>query len=115
MDGFKKVYFNEDTVTKAIPYLWENFDKEGWSIWKADYKYKDELKMIFMASNLVSGMLQRLDKLNKTGFASVCICGENNDAIISGVWITRGQELAFNVKLCYFSKELFIYCFSVVE
>ena len=44
MDQFKRSYSNEDTVTKAIPFFWENFDPEGWSIWKCDYKYKDELK-----------------------------------------------------------------------
>ena len=99
LDAFKKVYFNQDTVTEAIPYLWKNFDKEGWSIWKADYMYTDELKRIFMTSNLVSGMFQRLDKLNKYALASVCICGKDNDNIITGVWILRGQKLAFEVEL----------------
>ena len=50
-----------------------------------------------MSSNLVSGMLQRLDKLNKNAFASVCIMGVDNNNTISGIWIMRGQELAFNV------------------
>ena len=50
-----------------------------------------------MSSNLVSGMFQRLDKLNKYAFASVCICGEDNNMIITGVWIMRGQEVAFDV------------------
>ena len=53
--------------------------------------------MIFMASNLVSGMFQRIDKLRKTAFASVLILGENNNASIEGVWVMRGQELAFSV------------------
>ena len=97
MDAFKRVYSNEDIATKAIPFLWENFDKEGWSIWKAEYKYTDELKMIFMSSNLVSGMFQRIDKLRKTAFASVLIIGENNNNTIEGVWIMRGQQLAFDV------------------
>ena len=51
------------------------------------YKYKDELKMIFLSSNLVSGMFQRLDK---SAFASVLIIGEDNDNEISGVWVMRG-------------------------
>ena len=97
MDQFKRCYSNEDTVTKAIPFFWENFDPEGWSIWKCDYRYNDELKMIFMSSNLVSGMFQRLDKLRKTAFASMLIIGEDNNNEISGVWVMRGQELAFDV------------------
>jgi elongation factor 1-gamma len=33
MDGFKRVYSNEDTATKAIPYFWENFDPEHYRFW----------------------------------------------------------------------------------
>ena len=97
MDEFKRCYSNEDTATKAIPFFWEKFDPEGYSIWRADYKYRDELKMIFMCSNLVSGMFQRIDKLRKTAFASILILGENNNAAIEGIWVFRGQELAFSV------------------
>lgn len=99
LDAFKRSYSNEDTATKAIPYLWENFDKEGWSWWRADYNYKEDLKRVFMASNLVSGMFQRLDKLRKYAFASVLIIGEDYKLSISGVWLLRGQELAFDVSL----------------
>ena len=97
MDAFKRSYSNEDTATKAIPFFWENFDKEGWSIWRTDYRYKEELTRIFMCSNLVSGMFQRLEKLRKTAFASVLILGEDNNARIEGVWVMRGQKLAFEV------------------
>lgn len=97
LDAFKRCYSNEDTATTAIPYFWEHFDKEGWSLWKSTYSYNDELKKIFMTSNLVSGMLQRLDKLRKNAFASVLILGADDDNCIEGVWVLRGQELAFNV------------------
>jgi len=40
-------------------------------------------------------MYQRLDKLRKNAFASMCLFGEDNNSSISGVWIWRGQELAF--------------------
>lgn len=43
------------------------------------------------------GMFQRLDKLRKNAFASVILFGTNNDSSISGVWLFRGQELAFPV------------------
>ena len=97
LDAFKRVYSNEDIATKAIPFLWENFDKEGWSLWRADYKFNQELKMTFMASNLIGGMFQRLEKLHKYGFASVLIFGKDYNLTISGVWILRGQQLAFDV------------------
>ena len=110
MDQFKRSYSNEDTITKAIPFFWENFDPEGWSIWQCNYKYKDELKMIFMSSNLVSGMFQRLDKLRKTAFASMLIIGEDNDNEISGVWVMRGQELAFDVSMVFIRISNIGYC-----
>lgn len=40
-------------------------------------------------------MFQRLDKMRKQAFASVCLFGTDNDSTISGVWVWRGQELAF--------------------
>ncbi|XP_075597566.1 elongation factor 1-gamma [Balearica regulorum gibbericeps] len=40
-------------------------------------------------------MFQRLDKLRKNAFASVILFGTNNDSSISGVWLFRGQDLAF--------------------
>ena len=52
-----------------------------------------------MVSNLVSGMMQRIEKLRKYAFASVLVLGEDNNAAIEGVWVMRGQELAFNVRM----------------
>ena len=97
MDGFKRVYSNEDTLTKAIPYFWENFDAENYSIWYSEYKYPEELSLVFMSCNLIGGMFQRLDSMRKNAFASVCLFGENNKSTISGIWIWRGQELVFGL------------------
>ncbi|XP_068682643.1 elongation factor 1-gamma-A-like [Montipora foliosa] len=97
MDEFKRTFSNKDIETEAIPYFWEHFNKEDFSVWLAEYMYNDELGMIFMACNLVGGMLQRLEKLRKTAFASVCIFGKNHDVSISGIWIFRTQELAFDL------------------
>ena len=107
MDAFKRVYSNEDTATKAIPYFWEKFDREGWSIWRADYKYNSELTKVFMSSNLVRGWFQRLDRLRKTAFASMLIIGKENDMTIEGVWVMRGQELAFSVSA---GRKMCVYC-----
>lgn len=97
MDEFKRKYSNEDTLAVAIPYFWEHFDKEGWSIWYGEYRFPEELTQTFMSCNLITGMFQRLDKLRKTGFASVILSGSNNDSTISGVWVFRGQDLAFTL------------------
>ena len=41
LDEFKRVYSNEDIKTKAIPYFWENFDKENFSIWLCEYQFPE--------------------------------------------------------------------------
>jgi len=97
MDEFKRVYSNEDTAEKAIPYFWKNFDKENCSIWFCEYKYPHELTQVVMTCNLVSGFFQRLDKLRKNAFGSMCVFGENNNNTIAGIWVWRGHELAFKL------------------
>uniref|UniRef100_A0A671VR05 Eukaryotic translation elongation factor 1 gamma n=1 Tax=Sparus aurata TaxID=8175 RepID=A0A671VR05_SPAAU len=56
-----------------------------------------ELEQTFKSCNLITGMFQRLDKLRKNAFASVLLFGGNNDSSISGIWVFRGQELAFTL------------------
>lgn len=93
-DDFKRVYSNE-AEEKSIPYFFEKFDSENYSIWFGEYKYPEELTKVFMSCNLITGMFQRLDKMRKQAFASCILFGEDNNSSISGVWVWRGQELAF--------------------
>jgi len=94
MDDFKRFYSNND-VDKSVPYFWEQFDAENYSIWLGEYKYNNELAKVFMSCNLITGMFQRLDKMRKNAFASCCLFGEDNNSTISGLWVWRGSELAF--------------------
>ena len=55
MEDWKRMYSNNDTKTVAVPYFWENFDKENYSLWFCEYKYPEDLKLIFMTCNLVGG------------------------------------------------------------
>jgi len=96
MDDFKRFYSNNDE-DKSVPYFWEKFDKENFSIWRCDYKYNDELTMVFMSCNLMGGMFQRLEKLRKNAFASMALFGENNNSTISGIWVWKGHDLAFEL------------------
>ncbi|XP_043652542.1 elongation factor 1-gamma [Drosophila teissieri] len=95
-DDFKRVYSNEDEA-KSIPYFFEKFDAENYSIWIGEYKYNEELSKVFMSCNLITGMFQRLDKMRKAAFASVCLFGEDGNSTISGIWVWRGQDLAFTL------------------
>lgn len=95
-DDFKRCYSNEDEA-KSIPYFFEKFDPEHYSIWYGEYKYPNELTKVFMSCNLITGMFQRLDKMRKQAFASCCLFGEDNNSTISGVWVWRGHDLAFEL------------------
>merc|ERR1719334_2258311 len=96
LEEWKRFYSNNDEP-ESVKWFWEHFDHENYSSWRGDYKYNDELTMVFMSCNLIGGMFQRLDKLNKNAFASVCLFGQNNDSTISGIWVFKGHELAFEL------------------
>merc|ERR1712142_807943 len=96
LEEWKRFYSNNDEP-ESVKWFWEHFDHENYSIWRGDYKYNDELTMVFMSCNLIGGMFQRLEKLNKNAFASVCLFGQNNDSTISGIWVFKGHELAFEL------------------
>jgi len=96
-DEFKKVYSNEDIKTKAIPYFWDKLDKENYSIWLCEYQFPEELNMTFQSENLISGMFQRLDKLNKNAFGVMGLFGTTRNSQIQGIWVWRGTDLVFNL------------------
>ncbi|CAL8079862.1 unnamed protein product [Calicophoron daubneyi] len=97
MDAFKRIYSNEDIATVAIPHFWEHFEPQFYSIWYCEYKYPEELGMVFMSCNLISGMFQRLERMLKYAFGSMCVFGDNKNSTISGVWFWRGTGLAFEL------------------
>jgi elongation factor 1-gamma len=53
LDDWKRKYSNEETREVALPWFWENFKPDEYSLWKVDYKYNDELTMTFMTANLI--------------------------------------------------------------
>lgn len=69
-----------------------SFDKEGFSVWRVDFKYNDELTQTFMSANQIGGFFNRLEASRKYLFGSVGVLGESNNSIITGVIILRGQE-----------------------
>jgi len=96
MDDFKLCYSNEDE-TKFIPYFWEKFDLENYSIWLGEYNYNYEVKKVFVSCNFIAEMYQRFDKMRKNPFASTCFFGSDNDSSISAICVWRGQDLAFEL------------------
>ncbi|KAK6204720.1 translation elongation factor eEF1 gamma [Scheffersomyces amazonensis] len=95
LEEWKRVYSNEDTRAKAIPWFWENqYKPEEFSLWKVDYKYNDELTLTFMSNNLVGGFFNRLSASTKYLFGTLVVYGENNNNGITGFFLVRGQDFA---------------------
>ncbi|KAE8411136.1 hypothetical protein BDV36DRAFT_275680 [Aspergillus pseudocaelatus] len=99
LDDLKRTYSNEDTRPVALPWFWQNFKAEEYSLWKVDYKYNNELKLTFMANNLIGGFHARLEASRKYLFGAQSVYGTNYDCVIRGVFLVRGQEFkpAFDV------------------
>lgn len=94
LEDWKRAYSNKDTrgADGALEWFYQNFDKEGFSIWRVDFKYNTELTQTFMSSNQIGGFFARLEASRKYLFGSVGVLGESNNSIISGIFVLRGQE-----------------------
>lgn len=54
LDDWKRKYSNTETREEALPWFWENYKPDEYSLWRVDYKYNDELShMVFMSANLI--------------------------------------------------------------
>ncbi|KAJ3801219.1 elongation factor 1-gamma [Lentinula aff. detonsa] len=96
LEDWKRAYSNKHTRGKdgALEWLYEHFDKEGYSLWRVDFKYNNELTHIFMSSNQIGGFFNRLEASRKYLFGSMGVLGQANDSVISGALIARGQDIA---------------------
>ena len=99
LDEWKREYSNNDTRPVALPWFWEHYNPEEYSIWKVSYKYNDELTLTFMSNNLVGGFINRLSGSIKYMFGCLVVYGENNNNGIIGAVMIRGQDFkpAFDV------------------
>lgn len=99
LDEWKRQYSNEDTRPTALPWFWQNYKPEEYSLWSVNYKYNNELKLTFMANNLIGGFHARLEASRKYLFGAQGVYGSNYDCVIQGVFLVRGQEFkpAFEV------------------
>lgn len=75
MDTWKKTYSNCSDYHEAMDSFWSTFDANGWTIFRGDYKYNDECKVLFMTSNLIAGFIQRTEEIRKWLFGTLTIRG----------------------------------------
>jgi elongation factor 1-gamma len=100
MDDWKRFYSNNDTA-KSIPWFWENYDPQGYSLWFANYKYNEENDVLFKTLNLIGGFFQRLEKLRKYGFGSVCVFNQEKPFEIGSFWLFRGSDIPQEVSFVW--------------
>lgn len=91
LDEWKRYYSNHDEA-ESLKWFWENVPFTEYSIWKCSYKYNDELTMAFMSNNLIGGFNNRLEGSRKYLFGAASVYGENNDSVIEGAFVIRGDE-----------------------
>lgn len=103
LDAWKTHYSNpqklegpDKTLKATLPWFYENFDPEGYSLWFSRYKYNEENKMMFMSCNAAEGFIQRSEILRKFAMGAVHVSGvEGKEIVISGLWLMRGQEIKY--------------------
>ncbi|TDL26848.1 elongation factor 1-gamma [Rickenella mellea] len=95
LEDWKRAYSNMDTRGPggSLEWFYQKFDKEGFSVWRVDFKYNQELTQVFMSSNQIGGFFNRLEASRKYLFGSVGVLGTANNSIISGVLILRGHDV----------------------
>ncbi|KAI2623239.1 eEF1-gamma domain-containing protein [Hypoxylon sp. NC1633] len=106
LDEWKRFYSNNEEDA-SMKYFWENVPFSDYSIWKCKYKYNDELTLTFMSNNLIGGFNTRLEGSRKFIFGCASVYGENNDSVIEGAFVIRGDDYipAFDVAPDYESYE----------
>ncbi|KAJ7459453.1 elongation factor 1-gamma [Mycena galericulata] len=94
LEDWKRAYSNKETRGPggALEWFYENYDKQGYSLWRVDFKYPEDLTQTFMSNNQIGGFFNRLEGSRKYLFASMGVLGEANNSLISGAMILRGQE-----------------------
>lgn len=106
LDEWKRYYSNHDEAD-SLKWFWENVPFTEYSIWKMQYKYNSELTLTFMSNNLIGGFNNRLEGSRKYLFGCASVFGENNDSVIEGAFVIRGDEFkpVFDVAPDYESYE----------
>jgi len=99
LEDWKRAYSNKETKGPggAIEWFYQHYDKEGFSVWRCDFKYNEELTLVFMSSNQVGGFFNRLEASRKYLFGSLGVLGAANSSVIAGVFITRGDDIKLSV------------------
>ncbi|KAI0285597.1 hypothetical protein BC826DRAFT_1109263 [Russula brevipes] len=105
LEDWKRAYPNKDTrgADGSLEWLYQNFDKEGYSLWRVGVQYNEELTQTYDALlerfQEIAGFFNRLEASRKYLFGSVGVIGTTKNSIITGALIARGQEIRLIVEV----------------
>ena len=95
MDTWKKTYSNCSDYKDAMNSFWSTVDPAGWTLFRGDYKYNEECKVLFMTSNLIAGFIQRTEEIRKWLFGTLTIRGvEGEQMKVTAYFLIRGDSIA---------------------
>lgn len=99
IEEWRKRYTMHDTRRTALPWFWEHYNPQEWSLWKVEYRYDHELPMLLKPSSLIGGFFNRLFKSVRYMFGSMVVYGDSNHNGIVGAIMVRGHDYvrAFDV------------------
>lgn len=95
MDTWKKTYSNADDYHVAMETFFNSYDAAGWSLWRGDYKYNEESRVLFMTSNLIAGFIQRTEEIRKWLFGTLTIRGVEGAGTmkVTAYFLIRGDSI----------------------
>lgn len=99
LPGFFREYMSHqpNQFLKAMPFLWEKFDNEGFSLWHAKYNYNEDNRFDFVTTNTMRGLMQRCDELTKPNLVFINLVAYKPEGSatwnIEGGVILRGQAI----------------------
>mmetsp|Transcript_21842 Transcript_21842/g.39819 ORF Transcript_21842/g.39819 Transcript_21842/m.39819 type:complete len:430 (+) Transcript_21842:534-1823(+) len=99
LDEWKKLYANSKDKASTLPWFWEHYDPEGYSIWVFKYnKLPGECTVVYRTNNLLNGFLQRMEEFRKYSFGYLGIYGAEPELDIAGCFMWRGKDVAEEMK-----------------
>jgi elongation factor 1-gamma len=97
---FKATYCNEDWDPMSKDAFAKDIlpavERNEYTLWISSYKYPKDQQKLFMSSNMIGGLFQRLEQGRDYALGSMLIFGEENSEAgleIIGAFIIRGTEL----------------------
>ena len=100
LDDWKRQYSNppggKSDNYSAMPFFWENYNPEEYSLFMQDFKYQEENKIDFMTNNKAKGFMQRSDGIRKYGFGVMQILDDSASKgyyRLKGVWLFQGTDI----------------------